>query len=826
MLYTLASPANLFVYLRRRYDQQQIRELNRILKLKSKQVRAQENIRFLHNCLYNHVVPCSIKRRVLKAKPKQPEIIERTFLKDELNKHKDYRDYAKQMYRERLHIGMAQLSFFDKLRFCKLLNKSAARLEKIVRRKKEDQLQRLIRRQVGEIKLQFSTIINLTDTELTDMEKEVLCRGLKFGIPPRVNKEAIQAEFELCWQQLQQATPWNDKKKEECKASLADIALQYGKAKIDRTGFPLNKEHLRTIGKLRKNKDIVITRPDKGNGVVILKREEYVEKMLAILAQDNKFVRIGSVKEHDRTCQQERALQAYLLRAFKRSEITREEYERIRPVGAMRPRMYGVPKVHKTGTPLRPILSMINAPQHEMARWLAEKLQPVINKFAEHTVADTFEFCAHIEEFSQRRACGSTTFMCSFDITSLFTNIPLIETIQICMDSLYRDSTINPPSIPEKLMYKLLLKATTEVEFSFEGVMYRQVDGVAMGSPLGPVLANVFVGYCETKIGTEHWPAFYDRFVDDTFAIFDNEERSQEFHQRLNELHPALKFTVERETNEQLPFMDVCVSKDNQHLVRSIFRKPTFTGLYTRWESFCAKKHKINLIRSLVHRAVKICSPATLKDEFDNLRRILTNNGYPLDVINTTIAKVTDSRNDPTRIVSNDAEERIVSIRLPWIGNISRKFAAQTTTAITQAFPKVRPVVAFTTKHAFAGVAKEALPTLSKSSVVYAYTCSCKRMYVGKTTQRLAERIKQHIPPKLLTEDKQLQTRAADSAITKHLISSRKCMTSEDGLTERFAVLALARNKSHLDVLEGLFIKHLTPELCAQKEHVRVLQLF
>ena len=86
--------------------------------------------------------------------------------------------------------------------------------------------------------------------------------------------------------------------------------------------------------------------------------------------------------------------------------------------------------------------------------------------------------------------------------------------------------------------------------------------------------------------------------------------------------------------------------------------------------------------------------------------------------------------------------------------------------------------------------------------------------------------IKQHIPPKLLTEDKQLQTRAADSAITKHLISSWKCRTSEDGLKERFTVLALAHNKSHLDMLEGLFIKHLTPELCAQKEHVRVLQLF
>ena len=110
--------------------------------------------------------------------------------------------------------------------------------------------------------------------------------------------------------------------------------------------------------------------------------------------------------------------------------------------------------------------------------------------------------------------------------------------------------------------------------------------------------------------------------------------------------------------------------------------------------------------------------------------------------------------------------------------------------------------------------------------MIYKYTCRCERTYVGKTSQIFHERIKQHVPEKLLNlaPGTKAKTATSDSAITKHLMTSKDCIPTDP--VERFQLLTRARNKSHLDILEALFIRNLTPELCAQKEFVKVLKLF
>ena len=126
---------------------------------------------------------------------------------------------------------------------------------------------------------------------------------------------------------------------------------------------------------------------------------------------------------------------------------------------------------------------------------------------------------------------------------------------------MYRGGLDCPP-FPENTFNELMLIATREVEFSFNNQMYKQLDGVAIRSPLGPALANIFVGFHDGKLFDNTTKlGFYFRYANDTFVRFGSEVESDNFHQKLNSMHPALKFTVKKEQNNSLNYLDASVEK-------------------------------------------------------------------------------------------------------------------------------------------------------------------------------------------------------------------------------------------------------------------------
>ena len=160
--------------------------------------------------------------------------------------------------------------------------------------------------------------------------------------------------------------------------------------------------------------------------------------------------------------------------------IDKSIYKSIKPVGSRPGILYGLGKIHKETRngipPFRPILSAIGTPTYNLAKFLLKFLTPsTANEF---TVIDSFHFA---EEISQE---DFNLHMASLDVDSLFTNIPLEETIDICVDNLYSDNE-NPPNIPKHNFRNLLNIATKETFFMFNNKYHKQVDGVAMGSPLG-----------------------------------------------------------------------------------------------------------------------------------------------------------------------------------------------------------------------------------------------------------------------------------------------------------------------------------------------------
>ena len=138
-------------------------------------------------------------------------------------------------------------------------------------------------------------------------------------------------------------------------------------------------------------------------------------------------------------------------------------------------------------------------------------------------------------------------------------------------------------------------------------------------------------------------------FVDDTFVIFQNEKELEEFLIRLNGLHSSLQFTFEKEKNNSLPFLDVQVELTKGSYETKVYRKPTFTGQYLRWESFTTIKRKASLVSTLVHRALKICSKSKLKEEINRIKEILLDNGYPEDFVLKQMSKKITQFSRPKR---------------------------------------------------------------------------------------------------------------------------------------------------------------------------------
>ena len=485
-------------------------------------------------------------------------------------------------------------------------------------------------------------------------------------------------------------------------------------------------------------------RPDKGRSVVVMDKSDYIAKMHNILCDTSKFLSLGPVEFHDHTAKVENDLSQFLKGLCSGNEISDFIYKRVVPTASSRPRMYGLPKVHKVNTPMRPILSMTGSPQYKVSQWICELLQPVVQKYGVHCVKDSFTFC----EFLDNSDVPYDGFMCSFDVVSLFTNVPLDDVIDICAKALYHCDDIDPVPLSESSFRKLLKIVTSGVEFSFNNIMYRQIDGVAMGSPLGPVLANVFLGYCESLIVAENLPCLYKRYVDDTFAYFRSKEEAMQFKGILDNLHPSLKFTCEFEQSNCLSFLDVYVERTDSGFVRSVYRKPTFTGLLTTWDSFCSTRYKFSLVKNMFHRAKVICSPSKLAIEIDNIKGLLTKNGYPDNVITRFVKQ--DLTPDAPKFGPKKCR---VFLRLPWLGPLSECLERQVRSVVSSCYFSVDIMTVFDTVRIFGGY-KDVLPTHTLFNVIYQFECrGCESQYVGRTIQRLQDRIKQHVPRSMSTDE-------------------------------------------------------------------------
>ena len=442
------------------------------------------------------------------------------------------------------------------------------------------------------------TITNLKQYELSQEESDLLKAGLYFSIQPdKIRKSEIFTTFEKIHRSFLNNLK-SEESKSQIKAHLSYLANSYF---YNCKPSPRILRQHRVLRNLRKNKDIVITKPDKGNEVAILDRKLYNNAIEEIISDSCKFEKVNEDPNLKR--------EASLKRKLKQKNFFNEiEYDKLYPSGSGPARIYGTPKMHKFSSSdsfpkLRPIVSSIGTFNYNLARFLCDLLSPLVPN--DYSCKDTFSFVSQIKNANLPKK-----FLVSYDVTSLFTNIPPQETIDIAINLIFNH---NPNlNITRKELQKLLLFAASKTHFIFNNKFYNQINGIAMGSPLAPVLANIFMGFHKSKWLNEYnlnKPKFYLRYVDDILAAFDNEHDSLNFLNFLNNRHPNIKFTVEKQNNHSIAFLDVFISGiNNQNLTLQTHHKSTYTGLLLNFKSFTSFSYKISLIKCLIYRLFKICN--------------------------------------------------------------------------------------------------------------------------------------------------------------------------------------------------------------------------
>ena len=242
----------------------------------------------------------------------------------------------------------------------------------------------------------------------------------------------------------------------------------------------LTKDEQHALKRLRNDKDIVILPADKGRVTVVMDKTDYHDKMDALVNDKQTYEEL----KRDPTPALQRKLNSTLLTLKKTNAIDTQRYYRLRCSVPQPPKLYGLPKLHKPGFPMRPIVSFCGSPTYQLSKYLTTILQPLTDK-SRRKLQSTEDFI----NATKTVQIPDDYKLVSFDVKSLFTSIPLQLALQ-CTETAILQST-DPLPLPTEDIMDLLNLCLTSTYFQYNGKHYKQLHGTAMGSPVSVVVAEI-----------------------------------------------------------------------------------------------------------------------------------------------------------------------------------------------------------------------------------------------------------------------------------------------------------------------------------------------
>lgn len=458
-------------------------------------------------------------------------------------------------------------------------------------------------------------IVNLTKLDIPEDILLALSFGPKFCFPPSNRIEHIITFLDYFIEHLELSFPMETHFEAYRQLSI-EMSKNVHFVKPDREIW-LDFLNYRISSFKRLNKDVCITKSDKGKHTVLINKCEYIKKMDELVVSTEDYIEIGNV---DITKLEQR--NNSFVRILRKQGTIQEEY--CYNYCTLIAQMYGLIKIHKENFPVRPITAACSAPGFALSKFFTNILSKIFYEDGFH-IKNSKYFVEKIKTVN----VYTDEVMISFDVVSMFTNIPIEHMLNLIEKR--SDLIFHSYKIDFKFFRVIMLFLLRDCAiFSWDNTSYRQKDSLAMGSPMSPILAKILMtDVIKTTLSKlKHKPKCLALYVDDSFWVV---KRTEVNHilDILNSYHDRIKFTVEIENNKQINFLDITITRVSDRLVHRWFKKPYASSRLLNYFSHHEKACIMETAKAYVRMVLNLSDPSFYHENEPILIDILRKNSFP-----------------------------------------------------------------------------------------------------------------------------------------------------------------------------------------------------
>ncbi|XP_050509003.1 uncharacterized protein LOC126886191 [Diabrotica virgifera virgifera] len=598
----------------------------------------------------------------------------------------------------------------------------------------------------SKIKHQQKWFKNLTDIDLPPNVSKLLALGPKFGLAPTLKDYSI---CNLLSDVENILTDSDSPDLIQLRSSANNIILNYTNAP-KKSQSEIDRVYIETKTFLKDHPELLVLLSDKGNTTVLMYRDQYMELSQSLLNDDQYYRSLP----RNPTITFTSKINKHISNLKRSNIITDVVAKALNNYNGIAPRFYCLPKIHKPQLSMRPIVSSINSPNCNIAKFLANILSTSYDHNNEFNISDSFKFSEFINNF--QLPIGFQ--IVSFDVVSLFTNLPL----PVVLSSLHNHWNQIQPHCPfgwETFVELLKLVFDTNY-FVYNDKFYLQIFGTPMGSSISPLLVGFVLDdlILDRLSLLDYNIPFVKRYVDDLILAVPTDQILNTLSV-FNDYNPHLQFTCEMEENNTIPFLDMLVVRGTDNILRTKwFRKSVASNRFLNYYSFHPKRFKHNLVQGLALRTHRLSHPLYRSEASILLKTILGENSYPISLINRYICSTSRALLDQTYSnlggvhdspqVNIEIQRDEVSTSVSPHRYCSLPYFPYLTEKLTKLFKPLSTKIGIknckTVGNLFSRT-KTPIDIWEKSNVVYNIPCKdCHLKYIGHKKRTLKSRVTSH----------------------------------------------------------------------------------